>query len=176
MTTAVLLTVPELQQHIETDLAAPALQRLLDSEEAEIVRRYGPHDDAVFVGVGGGAYLFLPRPAAEVTTITETGGYVDPLELEEDDYELLHGGRTVRRLSGGTNSAARWSPTVSVVYVPLSDTDQRRRVLVDLCRLDLQNNALAIERVGDYTAHSKDYQRERERLLRSLSPRTSVIA
>lgn len=167
---ATLLLPAELRQHVESDLSDTALQRVLDSEEAEIVRRYGAHATASETLAGNQAIILLSRGAASVTAITETDLDGTELELETDDYRLLHGGHTLERLTTGTNAAAWWAPLVTVEYVPISQVEQRRLVLIELAKLALMYSGAASERVGDYSVQGVNYTRERERIMRRLAP------
>lgn len=173
---ATLLTPAQLRMHLETDLADEALQRLLDSEEGEIVRRYGEHATATEVLVGTLAGVLLSRPALSVTSVTEESPDADPLELAADDYVAWYGGRLLTRSMNGTNPAWSWAPRVTVVYVPVSNVEQRRLVLIRLCQLAAAFNGTQAEAVGDYRMSALDYQRERERALRTVSPRQVMFA
>lgn len=165
-----LLTVAELRQHLETDLSDQALQRLLDDADAEVVRRYGPHPPgpAVETHVGGNKYVFLRQRAAAIQSVTETVRNVTTV-LSSDDYRVLGGGRYLERLTSGPNPRVYWGDFVTVTFEPYDDRPQRRRVIIDLVRLALEYNALESVDVGDYSASSLDYQRERRRLLAELS-------
>ena len=80
------------------------------------------------------------------------------------DYLLIDNGRAIERLD--TNFAAR----VKVTYVPITDTIRRDRVVIDLCKLAIQNEGgVSAERSGDYSRSMVSYQEERERILSTLS-------
>ena len=171
--TAVLLTVAQLRMHVETDLVDEALQRLLDGEEAEIVRRYGEHATASETLPGGGPEVILSRGAASITSVSEQG--LDDEEataLEPEQYVSWHGGRLLQRWG----DSSLWPARVTVEYVPTDDSAQRTNVLIRLMALLLAYNGTAAEGVGDYRMSAKDYQRERERLLRQVSPRQVMFA
>lgn len=163
--TATLLTPISLREHVETDLSDAALQCILDSEEAEIVRRYGPHATASETLAGGARWLILARDAASVTQIVETADGLDTA-LGADAYRLWPGGR-IERLD------AIWAPRVAVTYTPREETAQRRLALINLCKLAIAYSGLKSEGVGsgDYQATALDYTGEREKLLRGLAPR-----
>src|SRR3546814_19595823 len=73
-------------------------------------------------------------------------------ELTADDYRILHGGRTLERLVGGTNGATRWAPLVEVTYTPVSAAAKREEVVIKMVALDLTYRGLAKqESVGDYS-------------------------
>jgi hypothetical protein len=174
--TATLLTVAQLHEHLETDLPDSALQRILDAEESEIVQRYGAHATASETLQGQGEWLVLSRPAASITSITETIGD-DVTPLAADDY-LVWGGSRLSRMGDGTHPAWTWADQVAVVYTPLDQVAQRTLVLVNLCRLAIGYTGLASESVGsgDHSETALIYSQERERLLRSLSPRGLIFA
>jgi hypothetical protein len=174
--TATLLTVAQLHEHLETDLPDSALQRILDSEENELILRHGAHATASELLPGQGEWLVLSRPAASITSITETIGD-DATVLAADDYELW-GGLRLKREDDGTNPRECWGDTAAVVYVPASQVAQRTLVLVNLCRLAIVYTGLASEAVGsgDHSETALVYNQERERLLRSLAPRSLVFA
>lgn len=185
--TATLLSVVELRQHIETDLPDTALALIMESEEAEIVRRYGPHATATDVLSGGEwfplqmaglsgvtGWLVLSRPAVSIVSIVETTFDVS-LALTTGDYTLWPGGR-LEREGFGPNPGSWWGESVTIVYIPVDMTAQRALVLVQLCKLALTFTGLKSESIGDYSATSADYQVEREKALRSLAPRTFVFA
>lgn len=170
-----LLTVIELREHVQTDLADAALQRILDAEEGEIVRRYGPHTEATETLRGGDRLLFLARPATAISEVVETVGVVDTV-LDAADYRLWDGGRCLERLTTGSIPSLYWAERVSVAYVPADQSAQRKLVLVQLVKLALAYSGLRSESVGgDYSATTLDYVAEREKLLQSLAPRGGAL-
>src|SRR3546814_9048185 len=101
-------------------------------------------------------------------------------ELTADDYRILHGGRTLERLVGGTNGATRWAPLVEVTYTPVSDAAKREEVVIKMVALDLTYRGLdKQESVGDYSRSgsvtSDAYTRERDALLQQLAPRPGLM-
>lgn len=185
--TAPLLTATQLRQHVESDLPDAALALILESEEAEIVRRYGPHATATDVLSGGEwfplqmaglsgvtGWLVLSRPAVSIVSIVETTFDVS-LNLAAGDYTLWPGGR-LEREGWGPNPASWWGEQVVVTFVPVDMTAQRTLVLVQLCKLALQYTGLKSESVGgDYSATTADYSTERNRILGSLAPRGNFV-
>lgn len=170
-----LLTPPQLRQHVETDLPDAALQRILDAEEAEIVRRYGAHATATELVAGGKRSLVLQRPAASVTSVTEVvAGWIGETStvLAPDDYRLWFGNLMLERLGTGTNPRDRWGDRVTVVYVPQDRATQRTLVLVNVCKLAVSYSGVASQQIGgDYSEKQHDYVAERERLLKTLAGR-----
>src|SRR3546814_7725086 len=90
-------------------------------------------------------------------------------ELTADDYRILHGGRTLERLVGGTNGATRWAPLVEVTYTPVSDAAKREEVVIKMVALDLTYRGLdKQESVGDYSrSRSEEHTSELQSLMRS---------
>lgn len=169
-----LLTTDEVRQHVEADLSDEALGRLIDDCEAEIERRFGPlsTEIAVYEEPGRANNLILERPADSITKVTETivssDGSEEETELETDDYKLIWEGRFLKRLPGGTNGRRWWGDRVEVEYAPEDESARRKRVLIDLVKLEVRYTASEDERLPDYSARSADYKKERERLLAAL--------
>jgi len=166
-----LVTLAQAREHLETDLVDAALTRLIDAADAEIVAFAGAHISAITTLLyGGGEYLYLTRPAASFTSITE---YVEPSDLTgtllvATDYRVELGGRAIRRLATGTNKSSEWGDRVSIVYIPVAESERRIRVELDLVRLFAKYEALKSEGIGDYEADHLAYDPERIRLLQSL--------
>ncbi len=160
----------------ETDVEDSSINVLIDAAEDAIDRRFGLRSSTAQTdkAEGGGQYYFLSRPAASITSVTETTGSSDTV-LSADDYELLHGGRQLRRLADGTNGASRWAERVAVVYTPKSDDPERKRVVIDLVKLSLRYDATKTKKDGDHSESAPDYEQEREKILSSLSPPLGVL-
>ena len=143
-----LITVGQLREHVETDLSDEALERLIDSADAEIIRAYGPHDGertvTLYPVLRQSPYLLtLPSPAANVSLITE--GTDDTVSA---DYTVEYNGRVLLK------SKSRWLPPVDVTYTPVADNPRRIMALIDLVKLEVQYSGLASERVGSYQSNS----------------------
>lgn len=164
-----LLTPTALRGHVETDLGDAALSDIIDSEEAEIIRRYGPHSVQVSRLPGGRFTLVLSRAAASITSVREYWGSV-AADVEPEEYTVAMGGWALERNDGA------WGTWVDVTYTPVDETKQRKRVLIDLCKLAITYNASTYETVGDYRVRGVDYTAERERLLRQLGRSVGVLA
>lgn len=131
-----LVTPTDLQaQGIGLALSESELQTVIDQEEAELVRRYGPnYADAPITETvaGGGQSLYLRRAIASITSIAETWLLGEaPNALVAADYYLWGDEGRIERLPGHT----RWGHAATVVYTPIDDTDLRRMVLTELCRI-----------------------------------------
>jgi hypothetical protein len=90
--------------------------------------------------------------------------------LAADDYEVVNDIR-IDRLTTGSHPRTYWGDRVTVTYTPKGDADKRKRVLIDLCKLTIQYNALKSENIGDHRADYSDYQRERLQILSALGGR-----
>lgn len=165
-----LLTINQIKQHVETDLGRDAIQRLIDDAEAEIVRHFGPHGDSSNPITedceGGGEFIFLSRPYDSLTSVTERESEEDTV-LETDDYRSYYGRRALKRQSSGTNGRTRWADDVRVVYTA-DDRDRRRRVMVDLLRLEIQYSGLKSEKSGNYSESQVEYEAEKTKILNRL--------
>lgn len=117
-------------------LATTDLERLIDQEEAEIVRRFGAHTAARTEDLEparDAESLYLSRAASAITSVTEYQflGDTAPLTRAATDYVLFAGqGRLVR-----TAGSLAWGRLVTVVYTPVDDTSLRKAVLLDLVRV-----------------------------------------
>lgn len=95
---------------------------------------------------------------------------------------MLHGGRTLQRLTSGPNGAAYWAPMVRISYTPIGVTGAIDEAVIKIMQLDLSYRGLIkSERAGDYqwqAANSPEgYTAEREAILASLqAPRGMVLA
>ncbi len=85
----------------------------------------------------------------------------------DEDFRVWPAEARIERLPAG----AAFADLVEVVYTPLDDTDRRRRVLLELVRLDLAQSGRAAEAVGsDYRYRGFNYTQHREALLREVRP------
>jgi len=130
------------------------------------------------------ATLRLHRPAdpGQPITITEiapgnAGAAADETLLDPADFAVLHGGRTLLRLTGGPHPAAFWAPSVRVSYTPVQLAAAREEAIIKLIALDLSyRGALRSERAGDYQfALSGDMAADREAILRALENQRGMV-
>lgn len=162
-----LITVDALRDHVETDLADDALGRLIDDADAEIVRRFGPHNgervEAQHLSYPT-KLIFLPRPASAVASITEESGAEGATveTVADSKYSLEDGGRSIRRKD------ANWKRVVNVTYTPESDDARRAMVLVDLVKLETEYEGIESRRVGSYSETKLDLEKERGKILNRL--------
>lgn len=146
-----ILDVEEFREHVTTALEDDAVQRLLDAAEAEIVRYAGAAGAATDIRDGRGRFITLSRPAASVTSITETP-WSTATTLAADDYLLYPSGLVIERLPGGTHSRSHWHGRVTVAYVPQDDDDIRVGVQIDLVSLALNYEpGKGMEVIGAWT-------------------------
>lgn len=176
---------------LPTDLPDSELLAMIDAIAAELDARFGAAG-AITVELGDpltpGDRLFptlrLLRPAdtALPITITEidpgnTGNVADETVLAAGDFRVLHGGRTLQRLTGGPNARTHWAPLVRVAYTPVGLAAARDEVTIKLIALDLSyRGALRSERAGDYQVTlSGDMAADREAILRTLQDRGGMV-
>ena len=167
ITTAILAT------HVEHDLVDAAAQRLIDDAAAEIEERFGS-DTALteyFNLITQRGRIFLKRRALTLTTVKE-GAAIDNLTtlVEDTDHQLTDNGWVVERL--GTD----FQPKVEIIYAPVSDSDRRDRVTIDLVRLAIQNSGLSSVKDGDHSEGALDYKKERDDILFVLAGASRTIA
>lgn len=166
-----LITIAQLKEHTETDLSDSALQRIIDSQEAEITSKYGPHDTQIQVFEPKFKKVLYPyRKVSSITQIIERIGDTDTT-LAADDYEVTADGARIDRLGTGTNPATYWGDRITVTYVPVGESAKRVQVLIDLCKLTIAYTAIDEESVGDYKSKTKRYHKERLEILTTLAGR-----
>jgi hypothetical protein len=187
-----------------SDLPDSELQAMIDAIMAEVAVRLGP------LGVGSGGVttvelgdpvdpdsranrtlrLALPIDVARSVTVTEldpgnSGAALCERLLDPADYRVMHGGRTLQRLTGGPNGAACWAPLVRVAYTPLgadSAAAAAEEAAIKLVTLDLSyRGMIKSEKAGDYqwqaSLASDSYAVERENILAALvAPAGLVLA
>jgi hypothetical protein len=169
-----LLTLAQVREHVETDLVDDALQRLIDAEDEEILKRCGPPTSQTEILKGGDTHLYLSRLVSTITSIAEQVEDTTTT-LAADDYDLWWN-QALEREEDGTNPRAVWGERVTVVYLPQDQTSQRIMTLIQLVQLAVRYSGVQQESVGsgDYSVGNYDYQHERERLLRKLEPRGGI--
>lgn len=150
------------------------LQLLLDASEQAITARYGEIGSPVTELVDGGyTYFFLRRRASSIDTVVETISGTDTT-LAEDDFRIRGDGVSVRRLPAGTNDRLYWGDTISVTYTPADDEADRKRVQMELMKLDLSYEpGMTAEQIGSWLeqrANNSTWNAmlEREAILDSL--------
>lgn len=176
---------------LPTDLPDSELLSMIDAVAAELDARFGAAG-AITVELGDPAdpmssvrtSLRLLRPADTALTITvteiypgNTGSSVDEKTLAANDFRVLHGGRTLQRLTGGLNPGYHWAPMVRVAYTPVGLAAARDEVTIKLLALDLSyRGALRSERAGDYQVTlSGDMAADREAILKTLQDRGGMV-
>jgi hypothetical protein len=165
-----LLTVGEFRKLAgSSTLEDPALQMLLDAAEQAVVDRYGSHGVSVTETVDGrSTYIFLRRRAESITSVTEIDALGRPTTLASTDWELGGDGLSIRRL------LRPWDARATVVSVPVDDTDDRKRVQLELVRLELgYDPGVTSETIGAWSEQRAsnatwNVHEERERILQSL--------
>jgi hypothetical protein len=123
------------------------LQIILDREEAELVRRFGP----VYVAAtpisetvqGGGRSIYLKRGIGTVSSIVEYlyPGDTAPVTLVAADYFIWASEGRIERVPYGSTAANQWGKVVTVSYIPTDDRDLWRMVLIELVRIATEQTA-----------------------------------
>jgi hypothetical protein len=166
------MTLTTLRTFIETALtdAAPPVRR--GAADEDLTLAVGP--DAAEVELAdawGERFLFLGRPAASITGITETIG-TTVTTLAASDYKLWPDKTQIERLSTGTNPAAGWHGKVEVSYTP-ADLNRRDRALTQLVQLDLDYRFGATsEAIGDHNRSQRAYDEERVKIISGARTRS----
>lgn len=167
------------KEHFETDLVDTALQRLIDAEDSEITRRFGSDTSvteqyllATPMGLNGQEAqkvsqrrIWTKQQIGTVTSVKEgpTLAAADLTTLVANtDYRVINNGRAIERID------TDFDRRVEIIYAPVTDVKRRDRVTIDLVKLAIQFQGLDREKVGDWEGEHKDYQKERESILRSL--------
>lgn len=164
-----LLSVEELRRVVSSDLSDSDLFDLITLEELELVRRFGAHGDGAAtvteIRSGQGQELYLARPIASVTSITERRALnLADVPVTTAEYILWPAQGRITR----TNAA--WGPRVTVVYAPQDDRARRKQVIANLLRIGLAQSAYKSESIGgeySYTA-PESWEAERARQYRRL--------
>ncbi len=163
-----LLTPAAVKENFETDLDDVPLQRLLDDAESEIDRLFGKLASQTDTAEGFTRSVFTSRPVSTVTSVTEIIDDVSTV-LATDDYRRI-GSREFRRQVDGTNGRRLWGDEVAIVYAPVSDSNQRTRVQLDLVKLAVQYNGMKSEQLGTALKFEHvDYEKERSAILSRLN-------
>lgn len=166
-----LVSVEQVRQRVQTAASDVTIQDIIDAEEAELIRRYGAHGDGAITVTEAhtptNGNLFLHRPIAALTSITESASLgASGTALTSTQYYAWPAQGRIERLPRGTS----WAEAVSVVYAPIDDQAKRRRVIIELVRLALEQTAMQAESVaGEYSYTAGDFEEQRRKLYRSLS-------
>lgn len=168
-----MLSAKDVRGRVETDLTDPALEALIEAENAEIEKRFGPAATPITITLKGrirtldilrpidpGQPLkvteYLVAEAADVefaSTVDEWWPDVGEVkkELDSTDYRVWNGGRTLERLYAGAATFPRvyWGSRVEVAYTPVDETPQRDEVCMKLVLLSLVYDGLIETTVGE---------------------------
>lgn len=190
--------IDRIRERTGTDISDDELTAMIAGIAAEIEVIYGAASGAIEITVGDPTdrerwkqTLTLARPAnpAEAIGIVEidpadSGATVSRTALDNSDFRVMHGGRTLQRLNSGTHAEPFWAPLCELTYTPIDAVTAAARdeVAIRLIQLDLSYRGLIkSERAGDYqwagSVSSDSYAAEREALLAGLGgPARMVMA
>lgn len=177
---------------VETDQLDPELDALIAEAQSAVRRKFGPDRSTATPLVPitvkdsrGGRIIDLVRPLDEAVTnpapvVTEySQGFItgdSQILVKDTDYRILNGGCTLERLhEGWYHRRVSFGRLVTVAYVPVNDQAERDEVVIKLVIAALKYEAVQAVKVGDVSTTHSDYQRERERLLASLAPRSGMV-
>lgn len=168
-------------------LGDDALQRIIDANEAYLVRNLGPHSrvgsPVVEVHRGGTPSLQPAQIVGAVSSVEVTSDGRTWSLLAADDYLLLDDGRTLARLTGGTNSASLWGPLVRLTYVPLHNLEERILGLLEMVGMDVaagvQQGGIVSRTMGSWSESYGSGEGSRDaakaKVLRRLAPRGGLV-
>jgi hypothetical protein len=176
---------------VPSDLPDGELLAMIDAIAAELDARFGPAG-AQTIELGDPTdpasrllrthRLMRPADTTQPVAVVEidpgnTGLAANEVTLAAGDFRLLHGGRTLQRLTGGPNPREFWAPLVRVTYTPQGLAAARGEVTIKLIALDLSyRGALRSERAGDYQfTLSGDIAADREAILQTLADRRGMV-
>lgn len=163
-----LLTVAAVRAVVETALTDPELAAVIEREEAEAVRRFGPIGDgaspATATVAGGGASLFLPKAVAALTSVAERAGLASPLApVDASRYLRWDAQGRLDRIDGV------WGTQVVVTYTPADERERWTAVLIEVVRQAVEQTALRGASVaGEYSFQAPDWEQQRRQLYRRL--------
>ncbi len=176
-----------IKERASPDLSDDELNAMIAGITAEISDRVGPVG-LVTVHLGDPnepedalhrtLRLNIPANTAfpvEVTEMTpgNSGAAAAAVVLTATDFRILHGGRTLQRLTTGPNPATHWAPLVVASYTASGPAQALRDdAVIKLMLIDLSyRGMLKSERAGDYqwTGSTESYSVERDGILNSLS-------
>jgi hypothetical protein len=174
-----------------TDLSDGEITAMITAISQELDARFGPAGPVtVHLGDANDAAssfwtnlrLVIPADTAQAITIIErnpgnSGASDAATTLNAADYRVLHGGRTLQRLTTGPNGRQFWAPLVEVTYTPPGLAAARDEVTIKLIQLDLSyRGALRSEKAGDYAfTLSGDIAADREMILKTLEDRRGMV-
>lgn len=166
-----LLTADEVRDHVETSIVTDALQLIIDNADQEIIDRLGALATQTQVLDGEGSELLnLSRKASSITSAVERILETN-YTLAASDFLLLNDGYRVQRLQGTNFPAIKWNGLVTIIYVPSDETVARKKLLVDLVRLDCAYAAVKSSQIGDVTVDHLDHAAERAALFARVQTR-----
>lgn len=174
-----------------SDLSDAELGAMIDGITAELDARLGPAGQ-ITVELGdlddpasrSQRTLRLSRPidVTQAVTVTEdepadSGLALARITLDPTDFRILHGGRTLQRLTGGPNGRSFWAPLVTVTYTVAGTAAARDEATIKLIQLDLSyRGGLKSERAGDYQfTLSGDPVADREAIIAALAQRGGMV-
>ncbi len=166
-----LLNADEVKARVTTSLADPEITKIIEAEEAVIVRRFGANEGSLIERIESdwARDVYLPRRIDSITTVTEGDGTTQETLTEDTDFRVwAEEGRVERVAELGAPIA--FQRIVDITYVAEDDKVERRHALVELCRIAIERQAMKHEAVGqgDYSYTAPNWEAEREKILKNL--------
>ena len=163
-----LLTIAEVRESVETGLSDGALGRIIDAQDAYILRLAGQHDPATTMVYSSEprslTSVWLPRPASSIASIEERfridGTWV---VLDASLYLLTDGGRSI--VLDDTRRAPLF---IRITFTPIPENAERTQALINLVRLETQDTGLESERDDTFGYQSKDKLKARREIIEPL--------
>lgn len=188
------MLLDRVKERTGSDLSDAELQAMIDGIAEELDTRFGPAGE-ITVEKGDPTdpdtpflrTLMLDRPidTGEPVTIAEifpanSGDAPAEIELDATDYRILHDGRTLQRLTTGTNGATHWAAFIRLTYTPKGEAAARDEATIKLIQLDLSYRGLIkAEKAGDYqwqgSLSADSYGKEREAIFEGLAGRRGMV-
>ncbi len=163
-----LISPADVRALVATDIEDSDLLTIIEREEAMLVKACGAHEGPITETiVGGGVSLFVSRPIASISSISErTTLTSDSTTLATTLYYPWASEGRIERMS------STWGALVSVTYTPVDDRPERKAVLIELVRIALERTAMQREDLrgarDGYSYTAPDWERARKRLYRRL--------
>jgi hypothetical protein len=171
-----------------TSLGDDAIQRLIDSNEAYMIRILGPHSrvgsPVVETFLGRARTRLLRQRAGAVVQVRERASVGDAwTTLDPGDFLALDGGQTLARLASGPNSSHAWAVQTEVTYVPTDNLAERVVALLDMVGADasqgVTSGGITSRTMGSwsesYGSGEASAQAAKDRILAKIHPRAGIV-
>ncbi|MCA0354713.1 MAG: hypothetical protein LCH85_22190 [Chloroflexi bacterium] len=160
-----LVSVAEVRQKIATPLDDSDLATIIDAEEADLIERCGDHPDGsteiTEVARSTSASLWLRHPVVSISSVQERRAGEANSAVTANGYELDAATGKLERIGGS------WLGIITISYVPRDQRSRRKRILIELIRLAVEQTAMKSESIaGEYSYTADDWDAKRAGLYR----------